>query len=152
MSDNAAREIGLPGASLRGLVAALGRPLLPAAVQVPAACAVWHACMLAKPRARLIKVCLISCAQMDVLHTDIDHTQHITPSDVLLSNGTMVGIVMYSSRIVLSALLSHLLQLLTRSWVLWKPCCGLQTPQMLACAVEAALLVATSTALLAECW
>jgi hypothetical protein len=50
------RSTGLTGATLRGLMAALRKPVLSGEVQLPAACAAWHACMMAKPRERLVQV------------------------------------------------------------------------------------------------
>lgn len=54
--SSSSRSSGLTGAALRGLMAALRKPVLSGEVQLPAACAVWHACMLAKPRERLVQV------------------------------------------------------------------------------------------------
>ncbi|KAF8068425.1 UTR3 [Scenedesmus sp. PABB004] len=53
LSDAAARGEGLTGAALRGVMAALCKPLLSRELQLPAVCAAWHACTLAKPRERL---------------------------------------------------------------------------------------------------
>ncbi|WIA30581.1 hypothetical protein OEZ86_000664 [Tetradesmus obliquus] len=54
--SSSSRSSGLTGAALRGLMAALRTPVLSGEVQLPAACAVWHACMLAKPRERLVQL------------------------------------------------------------------------------------------------
>jgi hypothetical protein len=54
--SSSTRSTGLTGATLRGLMAALRKPVLSGVVQLPAACAVWHACMMAKPRERLVQV------------------------------------------------------------------------------------------------
>lgn len=54
--SNGLRNAGVTGAALRGLMAALRKPVLSAEVQLPAVCAVWHACMMAKPRDKLIQV------------------------------------------------------------------------------------------------
>lgn len=49
-------QAGLTGGSLRGLMEALRKPVLSVELQLPAVCAVWHACTMSKPRERLIQV------------------------------------------------------------------------------------------------
>jgi len=46
----------ITGASLRGLMDALRKPILSVELQLPAICAAWHVCAAAKPRERLVQV------------------------------------------------------------------------------------------------
>lgn len=50
------QQIGLTGQALHGLMAALRKPVLSAELHLPAVCAAWQACVMAKSRERLIQV------------------------------------------------------------------------------------------------
>eukprot|EP00775_Hariotina_reticulata_P004532 gene4532-4784_t len=46
----------ITGASLRGLMEALRKPILSVELQLPAICSAWHVCAAAKPRERLVQL------------------------------------------------------------------------------------------------
>lgn len=65
----------ITGASLRGLMDALRKPILSVELQLPAICAAWHVCAATKPRERLVQVTTTRC--LTRLLVEVECVMHI---------------------------------------------------------------------------